>query len=46
VTDHEWVEVEVAAARLGILTEHPPVGMTHGMCPECVARVMSEGDAA
>lgn len=46
VTDTEWVEVELAVERLGLMADHSPVGVTHGMCPECFTRVMQEVDAA
>jgi hypothetical protein len=42
----EWVEVEAAVERLGLFAGHSPFGITHGMCPECFARIMEEGDAA
>lgn len=46
VADDEWVEVEIAVDRLGLMGGHSPVGVTHGMCPECYARVMAEVDVA
>lgn len=46
VAANEWAEVEVAVERLGILAGQPPVGVTHGMCPACFARVMEEVDVA
>lgn len=46
VAADEWVEVEVAVERLGLMAEGPPVGVTHGMCPDCFTRVMREVDVA
>ena len=46
VAADEWVEVEVAVERLGLLAHDPPVGVTHGMCPDCFTRVMEEVDVA
>ena len=43
---NEWVEVEVAVERLGLFAGQPLIGITHGMCPGCFARIMGEGDAA
>lgn len=42
----DWLEVEVAVERLGLFSNGSPVGITHGMCPACFARIMGEGDAA
>lgn len=46
VGDDEWVEVEIAVERLGLMTGHSTVAVTHGMCPECYTRVMAEVDVA
>jgi two-component system cell cycle sensor histidine kinase/response regulator CckA len=42
----EWLEVELAIDRLGLLAGPPPSGITHGMCPACFARVMAATEAA
>jgi hypothetical protein len=42
VGDDEWVDVEIAVDRLGLMADRSPVGVTHGMCPECFTRVMEE----
>ncbi len=46
VAADEWVEIEIAVDRLGILAHDPAVGVTHGMCPDCFTRVVGEVDAA
>jgi len=42
----EWLEVELAVERLGLMTGKLSSGITHGMCPACFARVMAETEAA
>lgn len=44
VADNEWVEIEIAVDRLGLMADRSPVGVTHGMCPACFARVMKAPD--
>lgn len=38
-----WQEVEVAVERLGLFAGGPAPSLTHGMCEDCYARVMSAG---
>lgn len=46
VADNEWVEIELAVDRLGLMAGRSPVGVTHGICPECFTRVMEAADVA
>lgn len=37
--DGEWLEVEAAVQRLGLMETATPPPITHGICPSCLARV-------
>jgi hypothetical protein len=38
----EWVEVELAVGRLGLFDSPVMPQLLHGMCPDCVERVLAE----
>jgi hypothetical protein len=38
----EWVEVELAVSRLGLFDSPLMPKLSHGMCPECAARVLAD----
>lgn len=43
VVGADWVEIETAVSRLGLLAgEHPPP-LSHGICPDCAERVEAIG---
>lgn len=43
VAPDQWDEVEVAIERLRLFERRVLPGISHGVCPECFARVMSVG---
>lgn len=43
--DGEWMEVEDAMQRLRLLEHAAPPTVTHGMCEDCLARMLAELDA-
>jgi hypothetical protein len=42
VSDDEWVDVELAMPRLGLLEQYPVPNLTHGVCEECGERLNSQ----
>lgn len=42
--DGEWLEIEDAVARLGLMERVTPPMVTHGMCEDCLARMLAELD--
>lgn len=44
-TDDRWVEVEVAAERLGLFESAMPPSISHMMCPECLGAIEETIDA-
>jgi hypothetical protein len=38
----EWVEVELAVSRLGLFDSPLMPQLSHGMCPECAAKVLAD----
>jgi hypothetical protein len=40
LVDGDWVEVEDAAARLQLFKRSEPPAISHGICPECAAKLL------
>lgn len=36
----DWLEIDSAAERLGLLVSEPPPRLAHGVCPSCKARLL------
>lgn len=37
-----WLEIEEALPKLGVMEQRSPATLTHGMCPDCLARMLAE----
>lgn len=38
----EWLEIEEALPKLGVMEQRSPATLTHGMCDDCLERMLAE----